>query len=71
MFESVRAGILRVHPDLAGRLASEGRLTTESQQEQQQAGLHDMTTEEKQLMKTLNKRYVWIIQNDLCTTINM
>ena len=52
----VRAGILRVHPDLAGRIADEGRLTHESQKEQSQAGLGDMTQEEKTRMKTLNLR---------------
>jgi 2-oxo-4-hydroxy-4-carboxy--5-ureidoimidazoline (OHCU) decarboxylase len=53
---TVRAGILRVHPDLAGRIAEEGRLTSESLKEQSQAGLGDMTQEEKMLMRSLNKR---------------
>ena len=53
----VRAGILRVHPDLAGRIADEGRLTSESHREQSQAGLGQMTAEEKELMRSLNKRF--------------
>jgi 2-oxo-4-hydroxy-4-carboxy--5-ureidoimidazoline (OHCU) decarboxylase len=53
---AVRAGILRVHPDLAGRIADEGRLTSESLREQSQAGLAQMSREEKELMKSLNKR---------------
>ena len=55
-FFAVRAGILRVHPDLAGRIAEEGRLTSESLKEQSQAGLGDMTQEEKARMRSLNKR---------------
>ena len=55
-FFAVRAGILRVHPDLAGRIAEEGRLTSESLKDQSQAGLGDMTQEEKAQMRSLNKR---------------
>ncbi len=52
----MRSGILRVHPDLAGRLADEGRLTIESQREQAKAGLGQMTDEERARLKELNKR---------------
>merc|ERR1712037_187412 len=54
---SVKEGILRVHPDLAGRHAEAGQLTSESTGEQSSANLNLMTCEEKDKMKTLNQKY--------------
>ena len=52
-----KEGILRLHPDLAGRLAQVGQLTSESTQEQASAGLTTMTEDERQRMNNLNRRY--------------
>lgn len=52
-----KEGILRLHPDLAGRLAQAGQLTSESTREQASAGLNTMTEEERQRMANLNKKY--------------
>jgi len=49
--------VLLKHPDLAGKLADEGRLTTESQNEQKSAGLDTMTEEEKQTLANNNYLY--------------
>jgi 2-oxo-4-hydroxy-4-carboxy--5-ureidoimidazoline (OHCU) decarboxylase len=49
--------VLRLHPDLAGRLADEGRLTKDSLREQQSAGLHKLTPKEKAEINQLNARY--------------
>ncbi|XP_026469312.1 2-oxo-4-hydroxy-4-carboxy-5-ureidoimidazoline decarboxylase-like, partial [Ctenocephalides felis] len=49
--------ILKLHPDLAGRLLDIGNLTPESQKEQEAAGLHKLSQEEKQLMTDLNLEY--------------
>jgi 2-oxo-4-hydroxy-4-carboxy-5-ureidoimidazoline decarboxylase len=48
--------VLRLHPDLSGRLADEGRLTKDSSREQQSAGLYNLTPEEKAQMTQLNAR---------------
>lgn len=48
--------VLRLHPDLAGRLTDEGKLTKDSFREQQSAGLHNLTPEEKVKMNQLNAR---------------
>ena len=48
---------MRLHPDLAGRLAASGGLTTESTKEQQSAGLHTLTDQERQKMNELNQEY--------------
>ncbi|XP_063413044.1 2-oxo-4-hydroxy-4-carboxy-5-ureidoimidazoline decarboxylase-like [Mytilus trossulus] len=52
-----KEGILRLHPDLAGRLAMSGGLTNESTKEQQSAGLNTLTDQEKQNMHHLNQQY--------------
>ena len=57
VFLIVKEGILRVHPDLAGRIAEAGQLTLESTKEQSQAQLNTMTKEEKKIMIELNARY--------------
>ena len=54
---SVKQGVLRVHPDLAGRLADSGALTKESTNEQQAAGLLTLTQEEKDFLCTNNRKY--------------
>ena len=54
---SVKEGILRVHPDLAGRLADQNALTEESTNEQQSAGLNSLSSEEKQHLQTRNEAY--------------
>ncbi|PSN54301.1 hypothetical protein C0J52_11047 [Blattella germanica] len=54
---SEREKVLLLHPDLAGRLADEGKLTTESTREQKSAGLNNLTPEEKSRMNLLNGRY--------------
>merc|ERR1711983_638584 len=51
---SVKEGILRVHPDLAGRLARNGQLTKESSSEQSQANLDQLTPEEMDTLADLN-----------------
>lgn len=52
-----KEGVLRLHPDLAGRLAELGSLTQESSAEQKAAGLDTMTPAEKQLLKDTNAKY--------------
>lgn len=44
------------HPDLAGRLASEGKLTQESASEQKAAGLDSLTPEQKTIINYNNER---------------
>lgn len=51
-----KEGILRLHPDLAGRLAELGSLTQESSAEQKAAGLDTLTAEEKSLLKESNDK---------------
>lgn len=48
--------ILRQHPDLAGKLADERKLTIESAQEQASAGLDKLTPEIKRKLTDLNER---------------
>jgi OHCU decarboxylase len=52
-----RLGVLRAHPDLAGKLAAAKRLTAESTAEQASAGLDALTDEERADFTTLNERY--------------
>jgi 2-oxo-4-hydroxy-4-carboxy-5-ureidoimidazoline decarboxylase len=52
-----KEGILRLHPDLAGRLAASGNLTAESTKEQSSAGLQNLTEQERQKMNHLNQQY--------------
>ena len=53
-----RLGVLRAHPDLAGKLARAGRLTPESTNEQASAGLDLLTDEERATFTRLNEAYV-------------
>lgn len=56
--EEQRLGVLTAHPDLAGKLAAAGRLTTESTAEQAGAGLDMLTDEERASFQRLNTAYV-------------
>ncbi|MBB4566097.1 2-oxo-4-hydroxy-4-carboxy-5-ureidoimidazoline decarboxylase [Rhizobium leucaenae] len=53
-----RLGVLRAHPDLAGRLAIAGELTENSRKEQAGAGLDRLTPAEHARFTELNTAYV-------------
>jgi chitin deacetylase len=53
-----RMGVLRAHPDLAGKLAAAKRLTAESTAEQASAGLDALTDAERATFQKMNKAYV-------------
>ncbi|MBD8063894.1 allantoinase PuuE [Devosia sp. PTR5] len=53
-----RLGVLRAHPDLAGKLAAARRLTAESTAEQASAGLDALTDAERDDFTRLNTAYV-------------
>ena len=53
-----RLGVLRAHPDLAGKLAAARRLTPESSAEQASAALDALTDAERAAFQSLNTRYV-------------
>ncbi|CAL8294397.1 unnamed protein product [Lota lota] len=55
--ESGKEGILRCHPDLAGKDLQSGTLTPESREEQGQAGLDRMDASEVSRMTRLNSEY--------------
>lgn len=55
--EAERLGVLRAHPDLAGRLAVAGDLTEDSRLEQAGAGLDRLTPAEFARFTDLNTRY--------------
>jgi OHCU decarboxylase len=56
--EAERLGVLKAHPDLAGKLAAAKRLTAESTREQASAGLDALTDSERELFSKLNSAYV-------------
>ena len=56
--EDERLGVLRAHPDLAGKLAAAKRLTADSTAEQASAGLDALTDAEREAFTDLNTRYV-------------
>ncbi|UWQ20158.1 allantoinase PuuE [Jannaschia sp. W003] len=56
--EAERLGVLRAHPDLAGKLAAAGRLTAESTAEQAGAGLDLLTDSERGWFEERNAAYV-------------
>lgn len=56
--EDERLGVLKAHPDLAGKLAQAKRLTPESTAEQASAGLDALTDEERHAFTRLNAAYV-------------
>lgn len=53
-----RLGVLRAHPDLAGKLAAARKLTEASTREQASAGLDALSDEERATFTVLNSRYV-------------
>jgi chitin deacetylase len=53
-----RLGVLRAHPDLAGKLAAAKRLTPESTAEQASAALDALTDDERATFQRLNAAYV-------------
>jgi len=53
-----RLGVLKAHPDLAGKLAQARRLTDASTAEQASAGLDALTDEERATFEKLNADYV-------------
>lgn len=55
--EDQRLGVLNAHPDLAGKLATAGRLTAESTAEQAGAGLDMLTDDERTRFTALNDAY--------------
>ncbi|XP_044522046.1 putative 2-oxo-4-hydroxy-4-carboxy-5-ureidoimidazoline decarboxylase [Gracilinanus agilis] len=55
--QSGKEGILRCHPDLAGRELQQGTLTPESQREQRGAGLSSLGLEERRRLSQLNGAY--------------
>ncbi|MFV0358970.1 allantoinase PuuE [Tropicimonas sp.] len=52
-----RLGVLRAHPNLAGKLAAARRLTADSSAEQASAGLDALTDEERDAFFRLNRAY--------------
>ena len=50
-------GLIRAHPELAGREAAERTLTRESSQEQNSAGLDRLTPDELEALRRLNRSY--------------
>jgi chitin deacetylase len=56
--EAERLGVLRAHPDLAGKLAAARRLTADSAREQASAGLDALTDAERSEFARLNAAYV-------------
>jgi OHCU decarboxylase len=56
--EDERLGVLKAHPDLAGKLARAKRLTAESSAEQASAGLDALTDGERARFTELNTAYV-------------
>ena len=55
--EAERLGVLKAHPDLAGRLVVAGELTEDSRKEQAGAGLDRLTPSEFARFTDLNTRY--------------
>jgi chitin deacetylase len=53
-----RHGVLKAHPDLAGKLAAAKRLTSESTAEQASAALDALTDDERSRFQHLNEEYV-------------
>ena len=55
--QAAQLGLIRAHPDLAGKAARQGSLTVESTSEQRGAGLDRLTDEEFEEFHRLNKAY--------------
>ena len=58
--EEERLGVLRAHPDLAGKLAAAERLTAASTAEQASAGLDALYDDEREEFTALNRQYTEI-----------
>ena len=56
--EAERLGVLKAHPDLAGKLAQARRLTADSTAEQASAGLDALTDDEREAFTRLNDAYM-------------
>lgn len=56
--EDEKLGVLRAHPDLAGKIAQAQRLTEHSTSEQASAGLDMLTDAERREFTDLNERYM-------------
>lgn len=52
-----KIALIRAHPDLVGKMAQQGRLTTASTQEQRAAGLSDLSQQEIELFERNNAAY--------------
>jgi 2-oxo-4-hydroxy-4-carboxy-5-ureidoimidazoline decarboxylase len=55
--EARQVALIAAHPDLAGRVAREGRLTAASRSEQAAAGLDRLSSQELTYFEELNARY--------------
>lgn len=55
--EPTKAGVLRCHPDLAGKLAQSGMLSSNSMTEQSAAGLLDLSEQERKDLISMNHQY--------------
>lgn len=55
--EEKQLALIRVHPDLVGKIALAGQLTKESTNEQASAGLNKLSPEEVDLFKKQNAAY--------------
>jgi OHCU decarboxylase len=55
--EAEQLNLVRAHPDLAGRLARQGRVTADSAREQAAAGLAALTPEQLAEIERLNEAY--------------
>jgi 2-oxo-4-hydroxy-4-carboxy-5-ureidoimidazoline decarboxylase len=55
--EARQVELIRAHPELAGRAASAGSLTPESQNEQASAGLGRLSADEAAKLQELNREY--------------
>lgn len=55
--QMAQLGLIRAHPDLAGKAARQGRLTSSSTSEQKGAGLDKLTDEEFEEFHALNNAY--------------
>jgi OHCU decarboxylase len=53
----LRLNLINAHPDLAGRAAISGELTSESTAEQANAGIDQCTAEEFSLFQEMNEKY--------------
>ena len=56
--DAERLALLRAHPELAGKAAQRGELTSASTQEQSRAGLNALSPDEMQQITALNAAYL-------------